>query len=223
MSWGHLWTCRHPYLTLQGLNFCTELLHLWDCFCIGIQPLVPPPQSSGSLLLQPCPFSRSFLAPGGSPGHDQHTALPPAQPHWELQGCRARPPALPPALPCPHEAHQPLPLRPVAVVGVGVAFLGEFVEEDRGIEVFAAHLCELQGSLAGDVGLQRAARLQEAVDLAKQAARPLQPTGRASGEAWSFLEALGPFPWKETCLGARGAAGREVDLSPLWWRPAVPP
>lgn len=152
---------------------------------------------------------RSFLAPRGSPGHDQHTALPPAQPHWGLQGCRARPPALPPALPCPHEAHQPLPLRPVAVVGVGVAFLGEFVEEDRGIEVFAAHLCELQGSLAGDVGLQGAARLQEAVDLAKQAACPLQPTGRASGEAWSSGRLWGHSHRRKHVWGPVGQQGEK--------------
>lgn len=91
--------------------------------------------------------------------------------------------------PClPTQAHQPLPLLPVVAVGVvdvGVAFLGEVVKEDRGVEVLAAHLGELQGPLAGHVGLQGAAGLQEAIDLAKQATRPLQPTGRASEEAWS--------------------------------------
>lgn len=89
---------------------------------------------------------------------------------------------------CPGAAHQSLPLQPAAAVGivdVGVAFLREVVEEDGGIKVLAAHLRELQGPLAGHLGLQRAAGLQEAVDLAEQATRPLQATGWASEEAWS--------------------------------------
>lgn len=58
VSWEHLWTSlssRYPYLAPQGPNFCTELLHLWDCFCIGIQPLIPPCSAQGACCCNPAP------------------------------------------------------------------------------------------------------------------------------------------------------------------------
>lgn len=93
-----------------------------------------------------------------------------------------------PALPClasPREDAQPLPASAVGVVDIGIAFLREVIEEDRGVKVLTAHLCELQGPLAGHLGLQGAAGLQEAVHLAKQASCPLQPRGKASGQGWA--------------------------------------
>lgn len=63
VSWGHLWMCRHPYLTPQGLNFCTELLHLWGCFCLGIQPLVPPRSPQGAPCYNPAPSPQIFPSP----------------------------------------------------------------------------------------------------------------------------------------------------------------
>lgn len=122
--------------------------------------------------------SPDLTCPRRAPGQDRRAAA------------RCEPPSTAQLLPpprCPGAALQSLPLQPAAAVGivdVGVAFLREVVEEDGGIKVLAAHLRELQGPLAGHLGLQRAAGLQEAVDLAEQATRPLQATGWASEEAW---------------------------------------
>lgn len=171
---------REPWLTPQGLNFCTKLLCPWSQF--HSQRSIPPRvcrdlAAATQPLLQTLPVHEEPLG---------KTNVQPATSTAPL-GATRHGPALP-LLTCPCEAHQPSPLQPVFAVGivdVGVAFLGEVIKEDGGIKVLTAHLCELQGPLAGHVGLQGAAGLQEAVNLAKQATRPLQPTGRASGEVWS--------------------------------------
>lgn len=169
-----------PCLTPQGPNFCTKLPCPWSHF--HGQHWIPSPiyrdlAAATQPLLQTLPIHEEPLG---------KTNVQPATSTASL-GAARHGPALP-LLICPLKAHQPLPLHPViavSVVDIGVAFLGEVIEEDGGVEVLAAHLHKLQGPLAGHVGLQGAAGLQEAVNLAKQATRPLQPTGRVSGKAWS--------------------------------------